>query len=57
MLMPNVFSMGGYGVYVWSAYAISLAVFGLNLILSWRERKAVKQFIQQYLSGAIRNES
>lgn len=26
-------AMGGHGAYVWSAYAISLAVLGLNVLL------------------------
>ena len=34
------FEMGGHGVFVWSAYAIAIAVIGTLIITSWRALKA-----------------
>jgi heme exporter protein CcmD len=44
----NLLAMGGYGVYVWSAYGITLAVFGLNILMSYREMKMVRKIYQHY---------
>lgn len=45
----NLFSMGNYGAYVWTAYGITLLAFGINIFLSLREKKHVRKIIQQYL--------
>ncbi|MES2219149.1 MAG: heme exporter protein CcmD [Pseudomonadota bacterium] len=44
--MNDLLAMGGYGVYVWSAYGITLAVFGLNIVMSYREMKRVRKIYQ-----------
>lgn len=31
-MMAEFFHMGGYGVYVWSAYGLALVIFLINLI-------------------------
>jgi heme exporter protein CcmD len=48
--MTNFFTMGNYGIYVWTAYFITIAVFGIILLLSYREKIAVKKTIQQFLA-------
>lgn len=47
-MLNHLLTMGGYGVYVWSAYGITLGVFGINLIIDLRERQRVKKIIKQY---------
>lgn len=42
-------SMGGYGMYVWSAYGITLMVFAIHLVLTLKEKRRVKKFIKDYL--------
>lgn len=37
--LSEFFAMDGHGVYVWSSYAITLAVLALNLVMPWLERK------------------
>jgi heme exporter protein CcmD len=44
-------NMGGYGLYVWSAYGITFLVFGFNLFLFAREKKQVKKILQRYLTS------
>lgn len=44
-LMPLI-SMGGYGIYVWPAYCITLAVLGLNGWLFLREKKHIQKIIR-----------
>jgi len=36
MSLNNFFSMGGYAIYVWSAYGICFIVLFLNIILAIR---------------------
>ncbi len=45
MNMYHLLNMGGYGCYVWPAYAITFLVFGINLVLSAREKNQVKKII------------
>ena len=49
MPINELINMGGYGVYVWSAYAITLSVFGIIFIATLRERKQVNKKVQHYL--------
>jgi heme exporter protein CcmD len=49
MNLLNVFSMGNYGAYVWTAYGFTLLAFGLNIFVSLREQKHVRKIIRQYL--------
>lgn len=37
--MLQHFSMGGYGFYVWTAYASALIVLGIQWIIPWRRWK------------------
>lgn len=50
MNLNQLFAMGGYGIYVWPAYAITLIVFALNLLAIFREKRHAKKIIKQYLS-------
>jgi heme exporter protein CcmD len=47
MLIQHLLEMGGYGAFVWPAYAITLFVFGINLVLFSHEKKQVKKIITQ----------
>ncbi len=42
-------SMGGYGIYLWPAYGITLAVFSINFISAILEKRRVKNIIKNYL--------
>lgn len=48
--MHHLLSMGGYGAYVWTAYGITLCVFGFNIANAWREKIRVKKIIRSFLS-------
>ncbi len=43
--LTDFFAMGGYADYVWSAYAIVVVVLLLQLFLTWREARTVRQRI------------
>ncbi len=43
----NLFNMGGYGFYVWTAFGITFAVFGINVALFFWEKKQVKQYFHE----------
>ena len=49
--MANFFAMGGYAVFVWPAYAISVLVLGVAIVLSWqahaRARRSVRQLEEE----------
>jgi len=38
--MSDVLAMGGYAVYVWPAYGLTLAVMGGLALASWRRLRA-----------------
>lgn len=42
------FAMGGYGLYVWTAYAAAALVLLLNVIVPWRRNKAVRRALRQF---------
>ena len=46
MNIHKLLSMDAYGIYVWSAYSITLIVFSINLFLAMREKNAVKKIIR-----------
>ena len=50
--VQQILAMGGYGMYVWSAYAITLVVLGVNLVASFKEQRRVKKTIKRYLANA-----
>jgi heme exporter protein CcmD len=47
MNIQYLFSMGGFGWYVWPAYCVTLFVFGINFMLSLREKNQVKKIIRK----------
>lgn len=51
--MTAFFSMGGYGVYVWSAWGISLAILGLLLWQSYRKRKALERTLIKQIAREV----
>ena len=48
MQINQIISMGGYGIYVWPAYCITLGVLGLNLLTTFFEKRRVKNFVKNY---------
>lgn len=49
MHIGQLFAMGGYGPYVWSAYSITFLIFAVILFLSRYEKKRIRKLYQQYL--------
>lgn len=47
--MSSFFNMGGFGIYVWPAYGITLAVFALNIGLALLEKRKIKKIISEYV--------
>lgn len=48
--MPDLgpfLAMGGYGAYVWSAYAITGLILGLLVVASLRARRAMRASLEQ----------
>lgn len=46
------FAMGGYAVYVWPSYALTVVVMALNVIMPLRERKQIIRRVKR----AVRRE-
>jgi heme exporter protein CcmD len=44
--MSEVLAMGGYGIFVWPAYGITLSIFLVNLLTIWLENKKIKKLIK-----------
>lgn len=44
-------AMGGYSLYVWSAYGLVAMVLALNVIAVRRQKKRTKNFLQQWFKG------
>lgn len=40
-------TMGGYGLYVWSAYGFAAAVLAINVIVPLRRRTVVVRLLRQ----------
>jgi heme exporter protein CcmD len=49
------FSMGGYALYVWSAYGITLLALGSEVIALYRRSKAARQGLREYQGVAQRD--
>ncbi|SFC16931.1 heme exporter protein D [Marinospirillum celere] len=47
--LSDFFNMGGHALYVWSAFAISLLLMLLNIILPWWNFKATRLQLQRQL--------
>ena len=50
MNLSAIIAMGGFGAYVWTAYGITLLVFGINIFASLREKKQVKKTLQDFFT-------
>lgn len=50
--LQHILAMGGYGAYVWTTYAITLFVFSVNFVSSFRENRRIKKIIKQQLISA-----
>jgi heme exporter protein CcmD len=50
MQVDKILAMGGYGIYVWATYGLTLVVFGINVILYLKEGRQVKRRIFHYWS-------
>jgi heme exporter protein CcmD len=48
MSLSQFVSMGGYSLYVWPAYFITLLVFGINIFFTLNEKKHIKKLIKHY---------
>ena len=51
--LAQVIQMDGHGAFVWSAYAISLAVLAILLVAPWRRSRR----LQREIRGEIRRQS
>ena len=49
MSLEQFFSMGGYAFYVWTSYAVALAVLLINLILPLRRKTEVRKTIERMI--------
>ena len=53
--MSAFFDMGGYGLYVWSSFAISALVIAYNLILPhWQSQRVLKKLAQTLTEEQVR---
>lgn len=49
MSLTDFFSMGGYGIYVWSSYGITLVALLLNIIIPVIKQRRTMQELQNRL--------
>ena len=57
-LLHHFFEMGGYGIYMWSAYGITFAVLLINFINPWlRHRQLLRQQIPSFSIPIISSQS
>jgi heme exporter protein D len=49
MSWSEFISMGGYGVYVWSAYGFTIVVLAINVIIPIRRRSTVLRALRQFI--------
>lgn len=54
---PAFFAMGGYGLYVWLSYGLTLVILGLCLVLPLRRRKALFAELERQRRRARREAS
>lgn len=52
MNVEQFLSMGGYAFYVWTSYALVLALLVINLLLPWRRKAEVQKSILRMLKQA-----
>ncbi|MEE8624405.1 MAG: heme exporter protein CcmD [Acidiferrobacterales bacterium] len=49
MSWSEFISMGGYGVYVWSAYGFAIIILVINVIIPMRRRSVVLRALRQFI--------
>ena len=49
MSWSEFISMGGYGVYVWSAYGFAIVILVINVIIPIRRRNVVLKALRQFI--------
>lgn len=47
--MKEFLDMGGYGLYVWSAYGLSLLVLTLNVVAARLRNRSVKREVTRFV--------
>ena len=57
MMLNDFFYMGGYGIYVWSAYAITAIVLIFNLILIKKKEKKILYNLRKLKKIKDKNEA
>lgn len=55
--MNEIFAMGGYGLYVWASYGLTLLVFSLNVAMMLKEKRQAKKILKKYFSNLSAHES
>jgi heme exporter protein D len=48
MSWTEFLNMGNYGFYVWTSYALAAIVLALNVLVPLRQRKTVRQRLQEF---------
>lgn len=43
------FNMGGYALYVWSAYGLAALILVANLVIALRRRKQVEEAVTRFI--------
>jgi len=57
MVISEFFHMGGYAVYVWSSYGLTLLILSLNWLLPvQREKALIKKLSKQHAGRTGQNE-
>ncbi|MCZ6732289.1 MAG: heme exporter protein CcmD [Gammaproteobacteria bacterium] len=49
MSWSEFMSMGGYGIYVWSAYGFAIVILVINVIIPMRRRSVVLRALRQFI--------
>jgi heme exporter protein D len=57
MNWEHFFSMGGYALYVWTAYGLMAAVLLINLVLPWRRKSEVMNGIARRIKQEQRRQA
>jgi heme exporter protein D len=58
MSLSEFFNMGGYAVYVWSSYGLTLVVLVLNWLIPYQQHKQnIKKLKRQFRQETKQNDS
>jgi heme exporter protein D len=49
MSWSEFMSMGGYGIYVWSAYGFAIVILVINVIIPMRRRSVVLRALRRFM--------